>query len=64
MFSCNVLRCEVCLECNFLVGSCSYAFFSFSFWNMHIVCLTKCLAHCLNLWFVGLGLAFSWNFLS
>jgi hypothetical protein len=27
MFSCNVLRCGVCLGCNFLVDSCSNAFF-------------------------------------
>jgi hypothetical protein len=46
MFNCNVLRCGVCLGCNFLVDSCSNAFVSFSFWNIHTVFLTKCLAHC------------------
>jgi hypothetical protein len=46
LFSCNVLRCGVCLGCNFLVDSFCNAFFSFSFRNMHIMCLTKCLTHC------------------
>ena len=46
LFRCNVLKCGVCLGCNFLVDSCSNALFLFSFWNMHTMCLTKCVTHC------------------
>ena len=35
----------ICLWCNFWVDSCCKIFFSFPFWNMHTICLTKWFTH-------------------
>ena len=52
--------CLVCLGCNFWVDTCYNTYFPIPFWNMHTICLTKCLTHsCISLkltsWFVPLG---------
>ena len=51
LFNCNMLRCEICLGCNFWVDSCCNAFFPISFWNIHTMYVFDKMSHSLLHWF-------------